>query len=167
VQLQNFFPLSHPSSVFLNAYGGTSYGYKTGIPRFYLGGVTRFAAFGANELLTNQYFLFQTGYIRKLKNLPPLLGTAIDVLGMFEIGKTYQPPFKLPGDVAGALIVRHYLGRSSRWRCRRLRPLQILLSGWENLLRDLMLSSAVGERCYITSMTFQCSRSIGNKEKPL
>jgi NTE family protein len=110
LQLQNFFPLSHPSSVFLNAYGGTSYGYKTGIPPFDLGGVTRFAAFGTNELLTNQYFLFQTGYIRKLKNLPPLLGTTIDVLGMFEIGKTYQPPFKLPGDVAGALIVNTLFG---------------------------------------------------------
>jgi NTE family protein len=29
---------------------------------------------------------------------------------MFEIGKTYQPPFKLPGDVAGALIVSTLFG---------------------------------------------------------
>jgi NTE family protein len=110
LQVQNFFRLSDPSSVFLNAYGGTSYGFKTGIPPFDLGGVTRFVAFGTNELLTNQYFLFQTGYIRKLKNLPPLLGSTIDALGMFEIGKTYQPPFKLPGDVAGALIVNTIFG---------------------------------------------------------
>jgi NTE family protein len=96
--------------VFLNAYGGTSYGYKTGIPPFGLGGVTRFVAFGTNELLTNQYFLFQTGYIRKLKNLPPLLGSTIDALGIFEIGKTYQTPFKLPGDVGGALIVNTIFG---------------------------------------------------------
>jgi NTE family protein len=110
LQLQNFFPLSDRSSVFLNAYGGTSYGYKTGIPPFDLGGVTRFAAFGTNELITNQYFLFQTGYIRKLKNLPPLLGSTIDALGVFEIGKTYEPPFKLPGDVAGALVVNTIFG---------------------------------------------------------
>jgi len=110
LQLQNFFRLSDPSSVFLNAYGGTSYGFKTGIPSFGLGGITRFLAFGTNELLTNQYFLFQTGYIRKLRNLPPLLGSTIDALGMFEMGKTYQPPFKLPGDVAGALIVNTIFG---------------------------------------------------------
>lgn len=110
LQLQNFFRLSEPSSVFLNAYGGTSYGYKTGIPPFNLGGVTRFAAFGTNELLTDQYFLFQTGYLRKLKNLPPLLGSTIDALCMFEIGKTYRPPFALPGDLAGALIVNTIFG---------------------------------------------------------
>jgi NTE family protein len=110
LQVQNFFQLSDPSSVFLNAYGGTSYSYKTGIPAFDLGGVTRFVAFGTNELLTDQYFLFQTGYIRKLKNLPPLLGSTIDALGMFEIGKTYQPPFNLPGDAAGALIVNTIFG---------------------------------------------------------
>jgi NTE family protein len=110
VQLQNFFRLSDPTSVFLNAYGGTSYDFKTGIPPFNLGGVTRFVAFGTNELLTDKYFLFQTGYIRKLKKLPPLLGSTIEALGVFEIGKTYQPRFALPGDVAGALIVNTIFG---------------------------------------------------------
>lgn len=115
LQIQNFFRLNDPSSIFLNAYGGTSYGYKTGIPMFELGGGTRFAAFGTNELLSNQYFLFQTGYIRKLKKLPPLLGSTIDFLGTFEVGKTYQlpvgpkPPY-LPGDVVGALIVNTIFG---------------------------------------------------------
>jgi len=115
LQLQNFFRLSDPSSVFVNAYGGTSYGYKTGIPAFQLGGGTRFVAFGTNELFTNQYFLFQTGYIRTLKNLPPLLGSTIDFLGTFEVGKTYKlpngpkPPY-LPGDVVGALIVNTIFG---------------------------------------------------------
>ena len=110
LQTQKFFRLSDRTSVFLNAYGGTSYSYKTGIPPFGLGGVTRFVAFGTNELLTDQYFLFQTGYIRKLKNLPPLLGSTIDALGIFEIGKTYRTPFKLPGDVGGALIVNTLFG---------------------------------------------------------
>ena len=115
LQIQNFLRISDPSSVFLNAHGGTSYGYKTGIPAFGLGGVTRFVAFGENELLTNQYFLFQTGYIRKLTKMPPLLGSTIDFLGMFEVGKTYslpngpKPP-NLPGDVAGALIVNTLFG---------------------------------------------------------
>jgi NTE family protein len=115
LQIQNFLRLSDRSSVFLNAHGGTSYGYKTGIPAFALGGVTRFIAFGENELLTNQYFLFQTGYIRKLTKMPPLLGSTIDFLGMFEVGKTYalpnapKPPY-LPGDVVGALIVNTLFG---------------------------------------------------------
>ncbi len=113
--IQNFFQINKPSSVFLNAYGGTSYGYKTGIPAFDLGGPTRWAAYGENELLTNQYFLFQTGYIRTLKQLPPLLGSTIDFIGEFEIGKTYQlpngpkPPY-LPGDVVGGLIVNTLFG---------------------------------------------------------
>lgn len=115
LELKNFFRLSNRGSVFLNGSGGTSYGYETGIPAFSLGGVTRFLAFGENELLTNQYFLFQTGYIRKLTRLPPILGSTIDFLGMFEVGKTYQlpngprPP-SLPADAAGALIVNTLFG---------------------------------------------------------
>jgi NTE family protein len=113
--VENFFKLNTRSSVFLNADGGTSYGFNAGIPAFELGGVTRFVAFGTNELLTNQYFLFQTGYIRTLKELPPLLGSTIDFLGLFEVGKTYQLPFGpkppyLPGDVAGAIIVNTIFG---------------------------------------------------------
>jgi len=115
LELQNFFRLSNRGSIFLNGYGGSSYGYKTGIPAFSLGGVTRFVAFGENELLTNQYFLFQGGYIRKLTRLPPILGSTIDFLGMFEVGKTYQlpngpRPRSLPGDAAVALIVNTLFG---------------------------------------------------------
>ena len=111
----NFFRISDPSSIFLNAYGGSSYGFRTGIPAFPLGGVTRFVAYGDNELLTDQYFLGQLGYIRVLKKLPPFLGSTIDFLGMLEVGKTYQlphgpkPPY-LPGDVVGALIVNTIFG---------------------------------------------------------
>jgi NTE family protein len=115
LQIQNFFRLSDRSSIFLNALGGTSYGYKTGIPQFGLGGVRHFVAFGENELLTNQYFLGQAGFIRKLTRMPPLLGSTIDLLGMFEVGKTYQlpnghkPPY-LPADVVGALVVNTLFG---------------------------------------------------------
>jgi NTE family protein len=115
LHIQNFFQLSDPNTVFFNAHGGTSYGYKTGVPAFPLGGLTRFVAYGTNELLTDQYFLFQAGYIRTLTRLPALLGGAVDLLGMFEVGKTYQlpngpkPPY-LPGDIAGALIVNTLFG---------------------------------------------------------
>jgi NTE family protein len=115
LQIQNFFRLSGRSTVFLNAYGGSSYGYKTGVPPFSLGGANRLAAYGINELLTDQYFLGQLGYIRKLKDLPPLLGSTIDLLGVFELGKTYQlpvgpkPPY-LPGDMVGGIIVNTLFG---------------------------------------------------------
>jgi NTE family protein len=115
LQIQNFFRISNPSSVFLNAYGGSSYGYKTGIPAFSLGGPTRWAAYGQNELLTNQYVLGQLGYIRELAKLPPLLGSSIDFLGMFEAGQTYKlprgpKPPDVPGDVVGAFIMNTLFG---------------------------------------------------------
>jgi NTE family protein len=113
--VQSFFKLNNPSSIFVNGYGGSSYGHKTGVPVFPLGGVTRFVAYGTNELLTDQYYLGQIGYIRTLKTLPALLGSTIDFLGMFEVGKTWQLPFGpkppyLPGDVVGALIVNTLFG---------------------------------------------------------
>jgi len=115
LEIQNFFQLNRRNTVFLNAYGGSTYGFNAGIPAFQLGGVTRFAAYGTNELLTNQYYLGQLGYIRTLKNLPPLLGSTIDFLGAFEVGKTYQLPHgpkppNIPGDVVGALIVNTRFG---------------------------------------------------------
>lgn len=115
LEIQNFFQLTHRSTVFLNAYGGSTYGFNAGIPAFQLGGVNRFVAYGINELLTNQYVLGQTGYIRTLKDLPPFLGSTIDLLGALEIGQTYQLPFgpkppHVPGDVVGALIINTIFG---------------------------------------------------------
>ncbi len=115
LQIKDFIRISDPSSIFVTASGGSSFGYKTGVPVFPLGGVTRFVAYGTNELLTDQYFLGQLGYIRQLSQLPALFGGAIDFLGMFEVGKTYQlprgpkPPY-LPGDVVGAIIVNTLFG---------------------------------------------------------
>jgi NTE family protein len=115
VQSQNFFRLNNPSSIYFTAAGGTSFGYKAGIPAFSLGGSQRLLAYGSNELLTNQYFLFQLGYIRQLFKLPPLLGSTLDFIGMYEIGKTYQLPNgpkvpELPNDVVGALVVNTIFG---------------------------------------------------------
>jgi len=115
IQSQNFFRLSDPSSIFVNAYGGTSFGYKTGIPAFSVGGTQHLLAYSTNELLTNQYFLFQLGYIRQLFRLPPLLGSSVDFIGTYELGKTYQlpngpKPPELPNDVVGGLVVNTIFG---------------------------------------------------------
>lgn len=115
IESYNFFRLSDPSSVFLNAYGGTSFGYKTGIPSFSLGGSQHLVAYGTNELLTNQYFLFQLGYIKRLGNLPPLLGDTVNLIGMYEVGKTYQLPIgpkppNLPMDAVAGILVKTIFG---------------------------------------------------------
>ena len=86
-KLSNFSILS-TSSIFVSASGGSSYGYKTGLPAFSLGGSRHLVAWGTNELLTNQYFLGQIGYIRELVKLPPFLGSSVNALGILEVSKT-------------------------------------------------------------------------------
>jgi NTE family protein len=115
VQAEDFFRLNDPSSIFVTAAGGSSYGYKTGIPTFSLGGSRQLVAWGTNELLTNQYFLGQLGYIRELAKLPPFLGSSVNFLGVLELGKTYKlpnapSPPNLPMDVAGGLLVNTIFG---------------------------------------------------------
>jgi NTE family protein len=115
IQAQQFFRLNPPSSVYVAAYGGSSYGYKTGIPTFSLGGSRQLVAWSQNELLTNQYFLGQLGYIRELAKLPPFLGSSVNFLGVLELGKTYKLPLlpsppHLPMDAAAGLLVNTIFG---------------------------------------------------------
>ena len=115
IQAQAFFRLNAPSSVYVAAYGGSSYGYKTGIPTFSLGGSRQLVAWSQNELLTNQYFLGQLGYIRELAKLPPFLGSSVNFLGVLELGKTYKlpnlpSPPHLPMDAAAGLLVNTIFG---------------------------------------------------------
>jgi NTE family protein len=115
IQSEAFFRLNAPSSVYVAAAGGSSYGYKTGLPSFSLGGSRQLVAWGTNELLTNQYFLGQLGYIRELAKLPPFLGSSVDFLGILELGKTYKlpnapSPPNLPMDVAAGLLVNTIFG---------------------------------------------------------
>jgi NTE family protein len=115
IQAEAFFRLNAPSSVYIAAAGGSSYGYKTGIPTFSLGGSRQLVAWGTNELLTDQYFLGQLGYIRELAKLPPFLGSSVNFLGLLELGKTYKLPAgssppNLPMDVAAGLLVNTIFG---------------------------------------------------------
>src|SRR5207245_8164812 len=78
------------NSIFMIASGGSTMGYRnTGIPMFGLGRPQRLAAYGTNDLLSNQYFLFQPGYIRRLKELTPLLGENVYLVTNYAIGKHY------------------------------------------------------------------------------
>ena len=106
-------PLNKRSSVFFSAHGGTTFTYHhTGFPPFSLGGSQNLVAYGSNEFLTNQYFLFKAGYIRRLWNLPPLLGDYVYAIAASEIAKVYYLPHvsSLPADVSGALVVNTFLG---------------------------------------------------------
>ena len=112
-QMTVFKPLNFASSVFFTAAGGTTFTYhQTGLPPFSLGGNQNLVAYGTNEFLTNQYFLFKTGYIRRLWHLPPLLGDKIYALGTYEIAKVYdlKTVSSLPTDVAGALVINTIFG---------------------------------------------------------
>jgi NTE family protein len=103
------------NSLFLLASGGSTMGYRhTGLPLFGLGGPQRLAAYGTNELLTNQYFLFQPGYIRRLAQLSPLLGNNVYLVADYEIGKAYGPvnqtDTRLPNDFNAAVLVQSFIG---------------------------------------------------------
>jgi NTE family protein len=74
------------------ASGGTAFTTKsadTGLPPFSLGGPLRLGAYGTNELLTSQYFLFQTAYLYRLRELSPLLGQNMYLVSGYEVGKAY------------------------------------------------------------------------------
>src|SRR6478672_11799129 len=90
-----FIKLNQPSSVYFGARGGTTFGNElVGVPLFSLGGPEFFEAYGENELLTDQYYLFQTGYLRKLAKFPVLLGEGLYFNSLFEVGRVFAPPFK-------------------------------------------------------------------------
>ncbi len=114
---RNFFRISEPSSVFLAGFAGTTFNRRTGLPQFSLGGSQLLVAYGQNELLMDEYFLFQVGYLRQLARLPPLLGGGIYFLGVYEAAQVYnQPSYVLnkasgfPTDGALGLVVNTIFG---------------------------------------------------------
>jgi NTE family protein len=107
------FPLNTKSSAYLTAAGGSTLGYEnTGIPPFSLGGGVQLSAFGENELITNQYYLFQAGYIRTLAKLPPFLGDTISLLTTYEAGKTFFLPNEpsVPLDGVVGIVIKTAVG---------------------------------------------------------
>jgi NTE family protein len=115
---QNFFKISEPSSIFLNGFAGTTFNhYDTGLPQFSLGGSRMLVSYGTNELLMDKYFLFQLGYLRELARLPPLLGSGVYFIGLYEAAQVYGPPHSMinkasgfPTDAAAGLVVNTIFG---------------------------------------------------------
>jgi NTE family protein len=107
------YPMTTKSSVYLALSGGSTLGYEnTGIPPFSLGGPRQLSAFGENELITNQYYLLQTGYIRRLAKLPPFLGDSISLITTYEVGKTFFVPTEpsVPMDGVVGIVIKTAIG---------------------------------------------------------
>src|SRR5271170_6922368 len=89
-KFSQFVPMTDRTTLTFAGGGGTVYGTCNaciGLPVFSLGGPTSFAAYGTNEILTNEYFIGQIGGLRELKQLPPLLGNKLYIEGRFDIGR--------------------------------------------------------------------------------
>ena len=116
-QGEMFHRLNEPSSVFLSGTAGTTFDHETGLPQFSLGGSRYLVSYGTNELLMDKYFLFQLGYIRQLAKLPPLLGSGIYFLGLYEAAQVYGAPHTIvntasgfPTDAAAGIVVNTIFG---------------------------------------------------------
>jgi NTE family protein len=112
-RIVKLFKVSQPASIYFGAGGGTTFGNKlVGVPSFGLGGPNSFAAYGENELLTNQYYVLKAGYLRKVARLPVLLGEGVYFNGVVEGGKVFGSPFQphVPGDVSAALVINTIFG---------------------------------------------------------
>ncbi|MEO8736020.1 MAG: patatin-like phospholipase family protein [Edaphobacter sp.] len=110
----HFIPMGKRGIVFGTGAGGTSFGAADlGLAGFELGGPLRLSAYSRGELLGNDYFLGQTGYLFKLVNLNPVFAESLYVGGIYEVGKiiggnTSTP--SLPNDAAGIVIMKTLVG---------------------------------------------------------
>jgi hypothetical protein len=75
------------------------------------------SAYGTNEIFTNQYMLFQVGYLRQIGRLPPILGRKVYFSSLYELARTYKtqnPSLNgfphLPMDVAAGMLAETRFG---------------------------------------------------------
>jgi NTE family protein len=114
--IQFFKPLPKRGSLYFGASGGTTFGFShTGVPPFSLGGPLRLSAYGTNEIFTNQYMLYQLGYLHPIAQLPPIMGKKVYFLSVYEIAKPYGTfgklaTSRLPMDIAGGVIFETLFG---------------------------------------------------------
>ncbi|HEX4773156.1 MAG TPA: patatin-like phospholipase family protein [Bryobacteraceae bacterium] len=110
---EGFRPITRPASLYFIAAGGTTFGHdQTGLPPFALGGPTRLAAYGINQFLTNQYFYFRAGYLRRLGTLPGPIGNSFYLDAHYELAKPYDAlsTIRLPNDGVVGIVMQTFLG---------------------------------------------------------
>ena len=112
--ISHFIPVKSRGIIFGSGSGGTSFGATNlGLAGFSLGGPLRLSAYDRGELLGNDYFLAQGGYLHRLFNLNPVIGDSIYATGFYEIGKVWggaPGTPNLPNDVAAALVLKTLIG---------------------------------------------------------
>ncbi len=112
--IAHFIPVKSRGIIFGTGSGGTSFGADNlGLAGFSLGGPLRLSAYNRGELLGNDYFLAQGGYLYQLMKLNPVIGDSIYAGGFYEIGKVWGAAPgtpTLPNDVSGILIVKSLIG---------------------------------------------------------
>jgi len=110
VRASRFQPITRPSSVFVVAEGGTTFGeMDTGWDQFSLGGTKGLLAYGANELRGNDYVLLTGGYLRDLWRLPAFVGKKVYVAAQVEAAKMGGQP-GWASDVAAGLVAQTAFG---------------------------------------------------------
>jgi NTE family protein len=113
-RMAHFLPMGQKGILFGTIAGGTSFGATNlGLAGFALGGPLRLSAYSRGELLGNDYFLGQVGYLYRLVKLNPVIADSIYAAGFYEIGKVYGAAPgtpTLPNNISGAVIVKTLLG---------------------------------------------------------
>lgn len=110
IRVSRFQPITRPSSVFLVAEGGTTFGeMDTGRDLFSVGGAKGLLAYGTNELHGNEYVLLTGGYLRDLWRLPPFVGKKVYVVTQVETAKVGGEP-GWASDVAVGLVAQTMFG---------------------------------------------------------
>ena len=118
LQIRSFLPISKEGSVFFAGSGGTAFGTPASdldLQGFTLGGPFDLGSYGIHELVGGQYFLFQSGYERKLIPLNPFLGEGVYAMAFLEGGKMYDnlttvDAGQTPFDGTIAIVARTALG---------------------------------------------------------
>jgi NTE family protein len=115
-RVQYFQTIGEASSVFFGVDGATDFGHNpTLFPLYFLGGPDRLSAYGINELFGNQFYLFQTGYVREIFSLPPFVGRKVFAIATYEAAKMFDAQLQsgFPTDVAAKLVVETAIGPMS------------------------------------------------------
>jgi NTE family protein len=113
LKAQRFQPVGKSDSLYVIGSVASTFGYRdVGFPLFMLGSTTRLAAYGPNEILTNQYWLAQAGYMHRLMAMPPIIGKSVYLTSGFELAKPYYATnvTKLPMDVRVSVLAQTLLG---------------------------------------------------------
>jgi NTE family protein len=112
--VEHFIPSGNRGIAFGTASGGTSFGASNlGLAGFSLGGPLRLTAYDRGELLGNDYFLGQAGYLFRLTHLNPIFGDAIYAGGFYELGKIFggnSATPSVPNDGTAIVVMKTLIG---------------------------------------------------------